>query len=194
MEDYLLTGLSTIATGLIVWLLQDRLRRKPNLFWSVLPRASFQMPAAQDNANPIQVNTEIMLLQNLGRATAEQCEVVLSYQPLDWQVRIVPNRSVETEVISEGHYSLKLGSLGPNELLQMHVYYWEQGPQVINVRTKDGPVLSETIFISKRMPYWAQIANLVVQVIGLFVLVLLSFALLFSISPSVIDWIKGLIG
>ncbi|MEO0981197.1 MAG: hypothetical protein AAFX03_00930 [Pseudomonadota bacterium] len=191
IASQVISAISAVLTAMIVWRVKDQLRRKPDLFWNVLPRASFLIPTQEQGHPPSQVHSEVVILQNLGGETAEDCEVVLSFRPMDWQLRVVPNRNFGVETIAEGHCTLRLGNLGPQELLQIHVHYVDQGPQIIQVRTNDGLVFPGKLLITRVIPEWTRRLNLTLQIVGLFFAILFGVTAAAAIIPLFVDAISN---
>ncbi|WP_321488069.1 hypothetical protein [uncultured Hyphomonas sp.] len=184
--------LATIVTLLIVWWLTDRFRRKADLFWYVLPRASFNFPGPNENDPPLPINAEILVLQNLGRATAEGIEVVLTRRPEDWEMRIVPNRNVRTSVIGEGNYLIEFGNLGPQELAQVLVHYNTAAPAIVQIRTKDGLVLSGANWrVIRQAPKWVEWSIIFLAAVGLFLVVLMLISFVQVVGPSIASALSG---
>lgn len=188
MNSVIVTIASTVITAMIVWYLQDRFRRRGFLFWNTLPRAQFFMPPRPNtDQNHLPVHAETIALQNLGSETLEDVTVVLSYQPMDWQLRITPNRHFEGRLIAENNYSIELGSLGKFEFLTIHVHYYETAPRIVQVRTNEGMVQPSPMFLARIQEPWRIAANLTFQTIGLFTVVLTLLTLLFSVGPLLVD-------
>lgn len=199
MNSALVTIASAVVTAMIVWYLQDRFRRRGILFWNTLPRAQFFVPPPADRTDPpLPIHAETIAMQNLGGATLEDVTLVLSHQPLDWQLRVNPNREFTGQVIAEGNYSVTLGSLGKFEFLTISVHYYDNSPRIVQVRTKDGIVQPSQMSLARVQEPWRIAINMTLQTIGLFALVLLVATLIFSVGPIVVDemsdWIVRTLG
>ena len=188
-----------MVTSMIVWWLQMRFRRRGVLFWNLLPRAQFFVPPTPTNPGPpLPVHAETIAMQNIGGATLEEVTIVLSHQPMDWQLRVTPNRPYGGEVISEGNYSIALGSLGKNEFLTISVHYYDRPPTIVQIRTKEGLVQASPMFFTRVLKNWQITTNVTLQIIGLFTVILLGITFAASVGPIVVDamsdWIANAIG
>ncbi|MBY0566487.1 MAG: hypothetical protein K2P70_04210 [Hyphomonadaceae bacterium] len=151
---------AAVMAGVVV----ERFRSRPRVVWYTLPRASFVL--SLETKNPVPVHAEILVVQNLGNASAEDVEVTLLIPPQPGCLSVAPPRAFQTEPVSGGQYLMKLGSLAPREWINIQVLYNAVTPTVTNVRAKNALVAPRQIIISPRLPQAAYLGMLLLMTVG----------------------------
>lgn len=184
--------LGTVITGVTVFLVTERLKRRADLFWYILPKASFPLPN-EEGKPAAQINSEIVVMQNLGGATAEDVEIILAHQPKAWEFRVFPNRHFAAEIISEGHCSIKLGALGAKEVMQIMVMYGQIAPAIIQVRTKSGFCPASQYNIRRAEPPWLVRTLVAFFGLGFFVFVVAALTATIALAQIIYEFVVEVI-
>jgi hypothetical protein len=99
----------TLAVGAIGAYLSPTAR----VVWGISHGFTFLVPTQGNQpSGPIRVNTGSVFVQNLGRKTAENIEVILNFQPQHFEVWPVLN--YETARTPDGHFIVKINNLERN--------------------------------------------------------------------------------
>ena len=147
-QDFLLSVLIGVAITFVVWLF----RAKVVITWG---RTSLNFHKFREPSSDLEkpMSTQKFFIHNSGRKPASTVELVLSAEPTSYS--LTPNRAHERSRLPDGHYSLKIPSVAPKELLVVDLLGLDlRGPQLLSVNCPD--VLTKQVnFISQRQyPYF----------------------------------------
>lgn len=120
---------------LIVGYALSRLEARPRLLWYLPPEFNFVVEGTQ---GPIPVNTAGVVVQNTGRAKAENVEIFLSFRPLTLQIK--PTQDYEQKTLEDNQHVIRLRSLAPKESVSVQVLYYDLAPRLPQIRSDTGPV------------------------------------------------------
>lgn len=190
--DQIVLG-AAVATGLLFYWGRFRWRNRPDLFWYLLPLAAFRVPIAGPPTTTVPINSQTLVMHNVGRKTVEECEVVLSRPVNPYELRIEPARRVEDKSLPNGEHSYQLGSLGAGESMFLSFLFNQDAPQLVQIRHRGGLVASQSLLIQRRLPNIAVFFAVVLMFVGVFVVSLVLLSLINTYAPAmsklISDWL-----
>ena len=156
LAGYIATGVVTFIVGL---LLQRAKAKAAVVYWS--PH-SFLFNLVEEN---VTLRTDALTVQNLGRRTAEQVELILSDRP-DF-LQFSPNIQYDESETPDGCFVLTVASLGAKEFFTLQVLSYSQIPQLLNLRSKAGTANQLPFQIQRAYARWVQLLVVALLVIGI---------------------------
>ena len=158
LGSYLLTGIVTFTVGVLLM----RFQAKSNVvFWS--PH-SYRWLLGADKNN-LELQTDTITIQNIGRAAARNVEIVFGRKPDHFQIQ--PSVVHQTELLDNGHFAIKIPSLGPKELVTLGIFSYENIPEPQSLRSDDGPAQVVPILLQRAAPKFLIWTLIVLSLIGL---------------------------
>ena len=131
------TALLSLAVMLIGHLLVYYFRPTSRVVWSSPHRFTFLMPGGDQRPEGHTVHTQMIWVQNMGRAAAEDLQLVLDFKPQHYE--IFPTRSYDDEINPDGRLVIKVPNLGIREFFTVQlISVGGQLPELMNLVTKDG--------------------------------------------------------
>lgn len=175
MSDWLLQTLKapeivavflTAVVGLIARIVQPSAR----VVWGTSHGFTFSLPiqdAVTSTTTTTLVHTGTVFVQNTGRKTAEDIEVVFNYRPQHFQVW--PSLNYNTAENPEHHFTIKITTLGPREsttieLLSVSINL----PDPLRVRSPLGEAKRVPIAPMRVWPGWFNRTIFLLLVLGIF--------------------------
>ncbi len=152
--------IGTIIAGVAV----QRLEAKPRLLVFYPGQLAFNIRGNAGNIIPIQTN--IVTVQNVGRAVTENVEIVFSAHVLDDQIRVTPPLPFE---VTDRQGSMVIGfpTLGPKEHATVQLLSLNGDvPLAEHVRSKDGPALNIPVQLQRVFPGWVIQFVLLLMLVG----------------------------
>lgn len=137
LSDRLTGAIITGAIGLLFWAIQRWLEPGAKLGWWIPHDFVFAVPMAPPAQTPLKVQTSTLTVQNLGRKAAEDVQVMHQTKVDHFQLH--PRRDYTETIAADGTHTIRVGSLGPKEWLQIQVFSHTTPPFLVSVRSKDGP-------------------------------------------------------
>jgi hypothetical protein len=166
-----------VITTVVTWLFQARARIK----WSVhshkmfLTEQNVTLPDGTTQAKPGSIRVMSLFVVNTGRQTAEDVEVVFNWSP---QLHhLWPQRQYSHAINPDGRFILSLPSLGAKEFVGVEALTIDR-PEVIQVRSKQGPGKNIMMGPQKIFPTWVRVVVLYLLFMGLAASVYLLFAVI----------------
>ena len=158
MED-LISYIATGTVSLIVGALLIYLQPKSKIFYWT-PH-SFLFDVKEQN---IMLHTDSLTIQNLGRKTASNIEVIFDTKPDFYQLQpAVIHDGVEME---NGNFAVKLKELGPKEFYTFQVLSYSKLPKLLNVRSDSGKASYMPFQLQRLYPRWFNLLILLFFSIG----------------------------
>lgn len=193
-SDQIVLG-ATLVTGLVLFWLHFRWRNRPDLFWYLLPVASFRVPLTGPPPSTFPINSQTLVLQNVGKKPVEECEVVLSRRVQPHELRIEPARRVDDAALPNGEHSYRLGGLGRGEAVVLSFLFNQEAPLLIQIRHREGLVVQQPLNIQRRLPNLAVFSAVVLMFVGVFVVAFLVLLGISNCAPAIAkfisDWLSG---
>ncbi|CAE6802787.1 hypothetical protein R75461_05268 [Paraburkholderia nemoris] len=149
VSDKIVGAIITGIVGLVFLGIQRLFAPGAKLRYWIPHNFIFRVPLP-DQPQPINVQTATLTVQNLGRKTAEDVEIIHRTKPDHFQLN--PPRTFEETTGADGTYTINIGSLGPKEFLQMQVFSHITPPNLAGVRSKDGPAKSMQFQVIPQYP------------------------------------------
>ena len=190
--------IAAIVTGLLTGVFQWAERRfapRGRLIWSVPHQHVFVVPprpqspvptppAASPGGGPVPaipqplvVRTRDVWIQNFGRATVREIEIVLNWAPEHFE--IWPQRDFTRSENPDHKLIIRVNSLGHREFFVISMFgAGGELPAVINVRSADGVAREVGTHVERNWPRWLLLAMLGLMFFGIFSIVY--FTLLFG--------------
>lgn len=127
--------LISIGSALLVMVIGFLFRLRPMLKWS-RPHA-YRYALRFNKATPDLTNVWAVsvFIQNVGRVSAKEIQVVFSSEPE--HLNVLPHRPYEKHIGEDGLFTLELSSLAPKERFRIDIFSLVQPPEVLNVRSSD---------------------------------------------------------
>ena len=135
MSDKVVGWIVSGAIGLCFWLIQRWLEPGSKVAFWVPHNFVFNMPMANPQP-PLAIQTSTLTVQNLGRKTAENVEIIHATKPDHFQLHL--RRDYAEHLAPDGTHVITVDSLGPKEVLQIQVLSHVKPPVLVGVRSKDG--------------------------------------------------------
>ncbi|MFZ5675861.1 MAG: hypothetical protein ACOZAM_23135 [Pseudomonadota bacterium] len=143
LTDPMLSFLLTVIFSIAVYLLRPRVR----LVWSQTHLFHHRLKSKQPTDSPKENPTEIVpaefgvqaasiMVQNRGRATAEQVEITLNWKP--WGLSVWPQRPYTENVNPEGRLTIQLPTLASAEVVTVNMIDNVELPALLTVRSSSG--------------------------------------------------------
>ncbi len=111
----------------------------------------FQVPG-QAGQPPVTILTNSVSVQNIGRKRATNVEVVHA-AALD-HFKLFPSRDYTEHATSAGEHIISINSLGPGEWFTIELLSYRTIPNLLYVRSDDGPAQSENVVLMRPWPTW----------------------------------------
>lgn len=127
ISGYIVTGLVSLLIGLVL----QRLRDKPRLLYWLPGSFLFQLKTPE-----IALRTDSLTIQNVGRQTATNIEIVHKARPDHFQFS-TPIDFTEGSNPS-GEHIIRITSLGPKEHINIQLLSHTNQPVLLNVRSAEG--------------------------------------------------------
>ena len=153
---YLITGLVSFAVGVALILMQPKAKL---VYWS--PH-SFLFNLTQQN---VVLQTDALTLQNLGRRTARNVDIVLSGKPDFFQ--FAPAINHDSINLDNDQYVLRIAELGPKEVITLQVLSYTKVPNLLNIRSDAGTAQSIRLQFQRVLPAWLNVLASALLLIGL---------------------------
>lgn len=159
LQKYLI-AVSLLIVGAFIKYLFDNLQpRSRVVVWS--PH-SFLFDNIQAG---ISIYTQNYTIQNLGRKSAEDIEIVHRTKP-DY-FKLQPERLFTEHTTPTGEHIIKIDSLGPKEFFSVEILSYIQIPDLILIRSKDGQVRLIQFLILQIQPRWRRFSFIFFMLMGL---------------------------
>ncbi len=163
---YIATGTVSLGVGYLLKVFEPASRL---VFWnphSFLFRV--QLPAQANQAGnpqpPIHLQTNTLVVQNIGRKPAEKIEIIHRQRPDHFQFATATNY---TEAFTPtGEHVIQIDTLGKREVLSLQLLAYVNAPVLVGVRSKDGAAKAITINIERNAPRWLRITMLTLAFLG----------------------------
>ena len=156
LVGYVAVGAVSLAVGLLLTYLQPKAKV---LYWSA---HSFRFDLTQQN---VVLWTDALTVQNVGRRAAENVELVMDGQPDFFQFS--PAMPFSQETTPEGHFVLRIATLGPKEFFTLQVLSYTAVPVLLNLRSTAGKADPMPVQIQRAYPQWFGALAAVCMIIGL---------------------------
>ena len=156
-----MTYVITAALALIVGLLLDRARARAKLYYWFPHVENFQL----EDDPPLNFQTSAMTIQNQGRKSAADVQVILSMEPDS--LRVYPVIPHSEEVTEDGHFVLTIPHLGPKELVTLQIVALEDFPSLLNVRSDAGVAQGVPIQVQRVYATWVNVGAVLLMLFGL---------------------------
>jgi hypothetical protein len=140
---------------------------KPRLIVFSPNSTLFQLDPPQAGSPPMSIRAGQVFLQNSGRKSATEIQIVAEQGPHPWGYNIVPPVDHTTRTGSRGEWVLELGFLGPGETVVVQVL---NGPQIASVRAKEGPAKAVPVAHQRLYPKWFNRLAVFLMLMGLITL------------------------
>lgn len=176
LSDRVLGAVITSVVGLIFWWVQRRLEPASKLGYWIPHSFLFNFPIPNQQ-QLLAVQTATLTIQNLGRKSAENIEIVHAAKPDHFQLH--PKRAYEEKQTPDGAHIISVESLGPKEVLQIQLLAYTQPPNLVGVRSQDGAAKSVRFQVIRVLPRPALLVVQSCMLVG-------AFAILYWIVRAVL--------
>lgn len=150
MSSLWLALLTSFVTLLAVWFAYW-LAGKPRLIVFSPDSTQFQLDPPQAGSPPMTIRAGQIFIQNSGRQSATEIQIVAEPSVHPWGYNIVPAIDHLVRTGSRGEWVLELRFLGPGENVVIQVL---NGPQIASVRAKEGPAKTVPVIHQRLYPKW----------------------------------------
>lgn len=141
---------TSFVTLLAVWFAYWLAGRPRLIVFS--PNATlFQLDPPQAGSPPMTIRAGQIFLQNSGRRSATDIQVVAEQGAHPWGYNIIPAVDHSVRTGARGEWILDLPFLGPGENVVIQVL---NGPQIASIRAKEGPAKPVPVVHQRLYPKW----------------------------------------
>lgn len=141
--NYLITGIVSIIVGMAL----QRLADKPKLQYFLPGRFAFEL-----NDPKIKLQTDSLTIQNGGRKSATNIEIVHKEKPDHFQFSQAI--SYKEDFNPNGEHIIKIDSLGPKEFLNIQYLSHSKIPALLRVRSDQGSAQLIQVQFQPIYPKW----------------------------------------
>lgn len=162
MSQLWLTILTVLGTLLAAYL-GYWLTGKPRLYVFSPASTGFRLDPPQAGAQPIPIRAGQIMVQNAGRRSATQLEIMAAAGAMPWGYNLVPNINHEIQTGPRGEWLMKVPYLGPGETITLQIL---NGPNIDSVRSVEGPAKLIDVVHQRVFPKWFRVLVAAVMLIG----------------------------
>lgn len=181
METSLIGYVITGVVSLVVGLLLKHLEPKSKLcYW--FPHA-FVFDLKNEN---LTIQTNSLTVQNLGRESAEDVEIIHKSRPDFFQFS--PPIAYLEETTKSGDHILRIPHLGKKEFFTLQLLSYKSVPVLQNIRSKDGSGTQIQFKFQRHYPKWLEYLIGLIMVSGLIVVVYWLVKSFIFLSKSIGLW------
>jgi len=146
-------------------------RPKSRIIWSHLHGSVFLLPGAKQsdgqNGPPISVHTRTVLIQNIGKATADSIEVYWPFKLENFE--LWPRVKYSEETLGNGTFVLMIERMVPKELVMIELLNVNnQIPDVTRVRSANHEGIQLAMIWQRVFPKWFNLLVGALMMLGLF--------------------------
>ena len=153
MDDMnLLLWTLMIFTGMVVGYAFQAFEGRPRMMWYSPPSFNFNVKTA---SGMMPVNTDGVTIQNTGRRPAKNVEIHLACSPRNFQIQ--PSMDFEEITSPSGVHIIRMPVLGAKEDVAFQVLYYDEIPNILQIRSDSGPAKHVAVWLTRRWPYWINI-------------------------------------
>lgn len=174
LKGYIITGVVSFVSALLLRNLEPKSKV---CYW--FPH-SFLFDLKNEN---VVLQTNSITVQNLGRKTAENIEIIHKSKPDFFQC--APSVHFEEIATNTGEHILKIETLGPKEFFTIQILSYKSVPILLNIRSKDGVAQQIQFQIQRNWPKWVQYITLVCMIVGFGFLIYWIIRSIFFLSHSI---------
>ena len=159
LSKYIIGGVVSFIFALVLRYLEAKSKL---VYWA--PHfALFRVPLPKGDGQenevenfPIQTNS--VYIQNLGRKTAENVEIIFKTKPDHFM--LTPEMLYDTVTQENGTFVVKLESLGAKEYFILQLLSYATLPSIDSIRSKDGQAKCVPFHMLQANPKWVQILGI----------------------------------
>jgi hypothetical protein len=159
--DSLASYVATGVVSLIVGLALRELEPKVKIVWWGAHQFLFEIPEPRR----IDLLTQAITIQNIGRKSAEDVEIVHKRQP-DF-FKLWPALDYEESTTPAGEHVVRVKSLGPKEFFTIEFLSYATRPELQLIRSKAGQATLIPIQFQRVLPRWLRTISIGLLFIGL---------------------------
>jgi hypothetical protein len=124
---------------------------KPRLIVFSPNSTAFQLDPLQEGAQPLHIRAGQVIVQNAGRKSATQVQVMAQPGPRPWGYNIVPNVGHSIRHGARGEWLLEFPYVGPGETITVQIL---NGPNIDSVRSAEGTAKVVQVIHQRVFPKW----------------------------------------
>ena len=98
------------------------------------------------------IQTDAITVQNTGRKSAENVEIIMEKEPDFFQ--LAPTIPYSTQIQEDGNFVLRIESLGPKEFFTFQLLSYKTTPKLLNIRSSSGAGQPMPFQIARAFPKW----------------------------------------
>jgi hypothetical protein len=155
LVGYIATGVVSFLVGLILRIIEAR----PKLVAWQPHYAIFKI--TEQNV----VQTDSITVQNLGRKSAEDIEIIFRSKP-DY-FTLTPAHNYKEEMLPNGGFLIRIRNLGPKEFFILHLLSYATLPHVELIRSKSGIAEPIPFQMQRKFPRWFELCSIFALVVGI---------------------------
>src|SRR6266496_2650020 len=156
VAGYVATGIVSLTVGFLL----QRLAPKAKLvYW--LPHSFF----FDLKAEKVVLQTNALTIQNTGKRPAESVEILHKTRPDFFQLS--PSLPFTETTRPAGEHVITVPHLGPNEYFTLQLLSYKTVPNLLNIRSKEGPAVQIPIQSQRVYPGWFNVTAALLMLLGL---------------------------
>jgi hypothetical protein len=175
----------SVALTAVIGAISTYLASSSRIVWGISHGFTFLVPNQQQGKTsaPTPINTGSVFVQNLGRKTAENIEVILAYRPQHFEVWPVLN--YEVAETPDRHFIVKIKNLGHREYATIELFSANNElPLTLRVRSPLGEAKKVNFAPMRVMPRWFNRSLILLVLLGLCALTYILIRLIEFISTN----------
>ena len=155
---YVATGVVSIAVAILIMYLQPKAKL---VYWS--PH-NFLFNLTNESVALQTLQTDALTLQNIGRKTACNVDIVMSNRPDFFQ--FAPAIAYHETTLDNGQFVLRIGEMGPKEFVTLQLLSYRQVPHLLNIRSDAGHAQAIQIQLQRVFPTWLSVLLALLMLVG----------------------------
>ncbi len=162
---------SLLAIGLTYWL-----QARANLIAFSPNSTFFQLQTEGSNSPSVNIRSGQVMVQNLGRKSANNVQIVAGAGGGPAGYNIVPPIEHRAAIDEHGQWIVDIPFIGPKETITIQIL---NGPNIDSIRSEDGNAKFVEVLHQRQFPRWINLTAVMLMLSGLIGLTFLAGNLLF---------------
>ncbi|WP_374613329.1 hypothetical protein [Sphingorhabdus sp.] len=151
---------------------------KPRLVAYSPNSTGFVLDPATEGSQPIYVRAGQVIVQNAGRLSANNIQLVAEVGMKPWGYNLVPNVDHSIREGQRGEWIVEIPFLGPGETITLQIL---NGPNISTVRAREGAAKVVDVHYQRVLPSWFNFGVLTLVLIGAVTVIYLVYGIFYTL-------------
>ncbi|MFM2020592.1 MAG: hypothetical protein RJB02_300 [Pseudomonadota bacterium] len=151
---------------------------KPRLVAYSPDSTGFVLDPTTEGSQQIFVRAGQVIVQNAGRLSANNIQLVAEAGSKPWGYNIVPNIDHSIREGQRGEWIVEIPFLGPGETLTLQIL---NGPNISTIRAREGAAKIVDVHYQRVLPSWFNFSILALVLVGAVTIIYLLYDLFYSL-------------